>query len=616
MKPAATKDSTGLRDPVLTAVLANRFEGIVREMTSTLLRSARSALINTARDFSCAITTGDNRLLAAAEGMPCHTSGAHLQTASMTSLHADLARGDAFLHNDPYMGNTHSADQTVLVPVFFEGRHMFTASAKAHQADIGNGIASTYAFAAKDVYEEGSVIFPCTRLQRNYQMIEDVVRTGMKRIRVPENWRGDLLAALGAARTAECRLEELCRRYGLEVIDTFVEDWLDYSERRMAQAIRELPAAELHAQGAHDPVPPFLPDGVPLQVTLRVLPEEARIVVDLRDNPDCVDAGLNQSEACALNNGIAGVFNCLDPGIPRNSGSFRRVEVLLRENCVAGVPRFPRSCSMATTNVGNRLINLVGRAFASLGDGYGLAEGGVCIGVGAASISGQDFRRDGRPYINHLLVSGNGGPGGPRCDGWLTYAIPAVAGINYADSIELDEVRFPILFETSRIVPGSCGAGRYRGAPAMESSYRVRDGHMTVAMITDGMVNAARGVLGGHDGCLAESHLVSNGVEQKLANFAIVNLDQTMTLRGCTNSGGGYGDPRTREPAAVLEDVREGWETIQRARDVYAVCLTGSVEDESLAVDVEATGRLRANCGRTAAIDEQRAAYRRVSKNA
>lgn len=87
---------------MLAAVLANRLDGIVREMTNALLRSARSALINTGRDFSCAITTADDQLLAVAEGLPVHTFGAHLQTASMTALHADLAPGDAFLHDDPY----------------------------------------------------------------------------------------------------------------------------------------------------------------------------------------------------------------------------------------------------------------------------------------------------------------------------------------------------------------------------------------------------------------------------------------------------------------------------------------------------------------------------------
>ncbi len=46
-------------DPVLLSVIANRLDGIVREMTNTLLRAARSAVISSARDFSCCIVTGN-----------------------------------------------------------------------------------------------------------------------------------------------------------------------------------------------------------------------------------------------------------------------------------------------------------------------------------------------------------------------------------------------------------------------------------------------------------------------------------------------------------------------------------------------------------------------------
>ena len=120
-------------DPVLMAVMANRVDGIVREMSNTLLRAARSAVLAVARDFSCAITTGDNQLFSSAEGLPVHIFGSHLQSASMCALHKDLAEGDAFLHNDPYLGNTHPADHMILVPVFFEGEHLFTACAKAHR---------------------------------------------------------------------------------------------------------------------------------------------------------------------------------------------------------------------------------------------------------------------------------------------------------------------------------------------------------------------------------------------------------------------------------------------------------------------------------------------------
>ena len=128
---------TGPLDAVQLAVMANRLDGIEREMSNTLLRAGRSAVINQALDFSNAIVTADNRLLSVAEGLPVHIFGAHLQAESMARFHTPR-EGDAYLHNDVYLGNTHPADHTILVPVFADGRHLFTASAKAHSAEIAD----------------------------------------------------------------------------------------------------------------------------------------------------------------------------------------------------------------------------------------------------------------------------------------------------------------------------------------------------------------------------------------------------------------------------------------------------------------------------------------------
>ena len=71
-------------DPVLLAVIANRLDTIVREMENTLLRTGRSAVLNMARDFSCALITGDNRLLASAEGLPVHVIGMEFLAEAVT----------------------------------------------------------------------------------------------------------------------------------------------------------------------------------------------------------------------------------------------------------------------------------------------------------------------------------------------------------------------------------------------------------------------------------------------------------------------------------------------------------------------------------------------------
>lgn len=406
-------------DPTLLAVLANRFEAIVREMTQTLLRAGRSAAINIARDFSCSITTsvtGTHELLAAAEGLPVHIYGSHLQAEAMSTLHADVREGDAFLHNDPYLGNSHPADHTILVPVFCEGEHVFTSVAKAHLSDIGNALPTSYMPTARDVYEEGALVFPCVRIQQQYHDIDDIIRMCRVRIRVPDQWYGDYLAMLGAARVGERRIKELVRKYGLATITQFVREWFDYAERRMRHAIKQLPSGTVIGTGKHDPFP-GLPQGLPLKAVIDIDGEQGRINVDLRDNPDNVDGGANSSQSVSISAVMQGIFSVLDPDVPHNAGSFRCVEVHLREGCVVGIPRFPHSCSLATTNPANRLVGVVQSAFADLGAAWGTAEGGIAQNAGYAVISGADSRRHGARYVNQMLLGNNGGPASARCDG-------------------------------------------------------------------------------------------------------------------------------------------------------------------------------------------------------
>src|SRR5699024_3302485 len=122
----------------------------------------------------------------------------------------------------------------------------------------------------------------------------------------------------------------------------------------------------------------------------------------------CVPAGLNQSEATSINNVVTGLFNNLPSDIPHNDGSFRCVDVLLRENCVVGIPTLPTSCSMATTNIADRLVNATQAAFAS-SPGAGLAHGGAAMGAGAAVVSGTDPRRGDAPFVNQIIIVSNGG---------------------------------------------------------------------------------------------------------------------------------------------------------------------------------------------------------------
>jgi N-methylhydantoinase B len=585
-------------DKVTLGVMANRLDSITREMTNTMVRTARSTTM-AAKDFSTSIVSAQGEMVSAPEGIPVHVYGSGLIATAMTEIHGGRIKpGDAYLTNDPYQGNSHAADQTVLVPVFFAGEHVFTAVAKAHQADIGNAKPTTYSPTALDVYNEGALIFPCVQVQADHTDNRDIIRMCERRIRAFDTWYGDYLATLGAARLAERRLKELCAPYGLAAVREFVVEYLDYCERMTAEAISRLPAGKVHAETCLDPFP-RLPDGIPLQAEIDVRPGEGRVIVDLRDNPDCTPTGLNLTESTSKNAATTAILMVLnsDPAakeviIPNNAGCYRRIEVLVRENCVVGIPRHPASASVATNTVVDRVVGMVLRAVASMREGLGSAH--PCFGqppyTGVAS--GVDARRGGADFVFQLFSGTSGGPGTAHNDGWLQFTNTAGAGLEYVDSTEVIEQKYPVVVWEKVVRPDSEGAGRLRGAPGGRTVYGPRFDPMEIQYYLDAVVNRSMGARGGQMSRGPEAWLIhGDGVpEQRTETVGEVPIGVGEVMVSLSGAGAGYGPVADRDPQKVLVDVIDGYITPERAQAAYGVVFDGDpARWETLTVDEAAT---------------------------
>jgi N-methylhydantoinase B len=584
-------------DGAKLAILNSRIEGIAKKMANTLLRTGRSGVLNRARDFSVCVVTRDARLLSSAEGLPIHVLvGADMMCAAMCRFHPVLKRGDAFLHNSPYHGNSHAGDHTLIVPVIdSSGEHQLSVIAKAHQADIGNSLPITLHASAKDVYEEGALIFPCVKVQENYKTIGDFQRMCEMRIRVPEQWRGDFLAMVGAARVGEREFLALGDEIGWEAIHSFSESWFDYSEARMIDAIRAMPIGRASWTSIHDPFPGTPKDGVPIKATVEIRPDEATIDVDFRDNIDNLPCGLNLTEACSRTAAMVGIFNSIDHTVPKNAGSFRRIRVQLREGAVVGIPRHPVSTSLSTTNIADNAAHCVQCAIAEIADGYGMAENGYPCAPSMASVSGVDPRNH-KPYINMIFLGHSGGAASSRADCW--FAVPHVGngGLCWQDSVELDELYHPLVVYSRHILPDTEGAGTFRGAPSLYVEYGPVGAPMDAGFASAGTINPARGVRGGLPGGPSGQFLRRlDGTIDTLAQFSVITLQpgERMMSRYC--GGGGYGPPMKRNPDAVLHDVEEGWITRKRAADVYGVVI-----DDASMIDVPLTHFRRSAASATA----------------
>ncbi|MBB6123686.1 hydantoinase B/oxoprolinase family protein [Sphingobium subterraneum] len=572
------------------ALLNSAFEGVVRKMSNTLLRTGRSGVINRGKDFSCCIVTRGCELLAVADSLPIHVlSGPDMMAEAMHRFHPTLKAGDAYLNNSPYHGCSHPADHTIIVPVIDDaGVHHFSVVAKAHQADIGNSEPTTYMPAARDVYQEGALIFPAVKVQSDYEDIEDIIRMCEMRIRVPKQWRGDFLAMIGAARIGERELIELAREHGWDKLHMFERQWFDYSETRMAEAIRAMPSGKVTGTSRHDPFPGLPEDGLTVKAEVEIDATEGRIVVDLTDNADCVPSGVNLSEACARTSAMIGVFNSLDPKVPKNAGAFRRLDIRLREGCVVGKTPHPFSCSISTTNMADRVANAVQTGIATLNGPWGMAEVGAGLAPSLGVISGIDPRTK-QVYVNQIMLGFSAGAATSVGDAWQTTAHLGNAGMCYIDGVELAELYQPMVLRKREFLMDTEGAGRYRGASSTVVEFGPVRGTFDVGYCSDGHENPPKGVCGGGVGGKSDQWIETRDGERKFLSPIGVNpVGRDEMLIAVSTGGGGYGSPMERDADVVAEDVREGWISSERAKSVYGVVLSADG-----AVDAAATAELR-----------------------
>jgi N-methylhydantoinase B len=574
------------------SVLKSRFEAIVREMTLVVLRASRSAVIKNARDFSCAILTYDHELITVEEALPIHVMSMDMATRPLPQFFDDIAQGDIFFNNCPYTGGTHHADLILAMPVFVDGTPLFWVTALSHHADTGAPVPSTYLPFAKNIFEEG-MHFPCVRMAQNYKEKADILRIGAMRNRVPDLWMGDVRAQIGACRTAETRIMDLCKRYGTEIVLGFVRDWFDYGARAAKANIAKFPAGRYEYESRHDPVPGVADEGIPVRIAIEVDPIKGEIVVDVTHNEDCVPGGLNLSENTCSGSCRIGVFNNFDKTVPRNEGAKSRIRVKMREGAVIGKPVYPIGTSVATTNVNDRLMVAGDSVFSEMGAPFGRAESATQLPAGVGVISGFDPFKNGKAYVNQLFVAYGGGGAVHGHDGWLTYCGAANGGLIQLDSVEVDESMYPIVVEERRVLPGTQGFGEFEGAPALGGILYPLDHDMTIVYASDGTHFPPRGVLGGRPGGASYQRRSEGDKTETLAAFSQEVITKGQKIEFGASGGGGYGDPLKRDPRRVVATVNRGWLSPEQAREIYRVVLEPGDEPDSWVVDSEATATLR-----------------------
>jgi 5-oxoprolinase (ATP-hydrolysing) len=590
----AEVDRGALATPILMRVIGGAFSAIAKEMSGVLFRMSYSSIIRESEDLGAGIFDAAGNELAESDSTPMFMGAMpKIVKGVLTLLGDDIHDGDVILHNDPYLGATHSPDVAIVVPIFHEGALVGFSGASAHLLDIG-GAFPGLAVDLVDNWSEGN-IYRAVKLSERGVRQDALWRHILENTRTPTYNRGDIEAMIAACELAKRRYVELLSRYGTEAVLGAASDWLDYSERMLRQEIAKVP------DGVYGPEEGWLDDdgrnrGTQLPVKVTVVVEGDELTIDLTGSSDEVPTGYN----CPLEGTTISAMTFitrmifLDEAaypvfVPQNEGMLRPVKVIAPKGSIFN-PRYPRACFARFCQV-QRAVDLVLRALAPVVPEQVTAGNSAHLHF----ISYSGFNEESQEYWVYLEVDEGSYGGRPARDG--LDSVDCLIANTRNNPIEELEWRFPMRTERYELRDEPCAAGRTRGGIGMVRLNRFLVDTIVTCEGERHDTDPPWGIFGGHDG--ANASMIRNAgtpqEERWPSKVTAARLEAGDTLQITVPNSAGYGDPYERDPELVRGDVLDGFTTVELAERDYGVV----IDPETLELDLAATGRLR---GRRASV--------------
>jgi N-methylhydantoinase B/oxoprolinase/acetone carboxylase alpha subunit len=527
------------------SILWQRLTTIADECWSTFRKTAFSPIITDALDIGCEIMDAQGLTLShATRGMPVFNLVLPNVTGRIVELFPnDIAPGDVFITNDPWLCAGHLPDVAVVTPVFQAERLVGFVGSIANVTDIGGSLSRS---AAREIYDEGLQI-PPMHLKRNGAFVAPLLQIIERNVRESEAVLGDLHAQVTANAAAADHLLDFMDEYGLSEVDSLGARIRALSEQAMRDAIARVPNGTYTATDHID----LDDEPVELKISIVVQDDEVEILF-----PDCPPQTVQGGTNAALTYTTAHcvyLFQCLlAPDLPSNNGSFRPIRVWAPEGTILNCRR-PAAVGLRT-KTGWHVHPLILKALAPVLPDRVMAPGG---GLSWVVLSGNDAT--GNAFQEHMVVSGGMGASQQR-DGLAACGFPAATA---SVPVEVIEARSPVLIARKEYIAGSGGAGRTRGglgqrvvigrAPGWPGTIRA-----SASLDHDRF--PPDGILGGSAGTPSRFGLLDPTgalVHTRIHQATIARDDDRLVVE--VAGGGGYGNPQERSPDAIAADVRAGF---------------------------------------------------------
>jgi len=562
-------------------IMWDRLIAVVEEQAQTLIRTAFSTSAREAGDLSAGVFDTEGRMLAqAVTGTPGHINAMAASVGFFLEKYPvdGMKPGDVYITNNPWQGTGHLHDFTVVTPTFHQGRLVALFASTTHVVDVG-GIG--FGADGRQVYEEG-IHLPILPLAREGRMNETMLEIVRANVREPIQVEGDLYSLTACNEIGCRRLVEMMTEFDLDDVEGLGRHVIEQSHAAMLAEIRQLPFGTYHNSMRIDGY------DKPIDLVAALTIAEDGISVDFTGTSPVSNYGINVPLTYTQAYASFGVRCVVGPKVPNNAGSLAAVRVTAPEGAILNAPP---PCAVAARHViGQMLPDVVlGCLHQALGDAVP-AEGTSCLWnpmlLGGHGLTGEEDFGDATAFAVNLFHTGGAGAR-PTKDGLSATAFPS--GVRNTP-VEINESIAPIVVWRKEYRTDSGGAGTWRGGTGQVMEITNAEGApFAISAMFDRVHHPPRGRSGGGEGQVGKVYLGSGKTLRQKGQQPIPTGDRLfLEMPG----GGGFGDPRQRDPALVATDVRDGLVSAEAARRDYGVAVTAE-----FAVDESETARLRGDGG-------------------
>ena len=535
-------------DPITTQIIRNSLNSAAEQMKRALCRTAMSPIIYEVLDFAGAIYDNHLRLLSQAPSLPLFMGTLNFcieEAVKGVGGEKNLNNGDIIIYNSPYGTGSHPQDAALVMPVFFENEIIAYTAIKAHWLDIAGK--EPYSTDTVDVFQEGTV-YPGVKLFNKGELVEDIYKMCLANTRVPNSVAGDINAQAIGVKAGATALKRIVSKYGLTTFREASEEIFDAGEMIVRNYLKKIPNGEYSGSGQMDSN--GVEEGL-VPFDLKVIIEDEKVILDMSNAPPQQNGPINCPLPSTVSTARVAMSMLAGSNEAPNEGFFRPIEVITKPGTLFH-PLSPAPCFL----YGWPALQAIEVFYKALGTKFPekvpASSGGCINGIvywGQREKSGEPWA-DGSPHPV--------GQGASHFGDGATCLHHAESATRFAPA-EVWENRNPWLINRVELIQDSCGAGKNRGGLGVYFEITMLED--TFATTVCERVKLAPWGLNGGKEALSNNCFVIDQDEKSIEVPKATRIPITKGKRILLQcgGGGGYGDPKERETAKVLDDYKQGY---------------------------------------------------------